>query len=45
MTPEVVKVSYEKEGRKLNVKVNCQINGASHEAPEEILVAWLMKKI
>ena len=55
LTPEVVKVErtplmkrnkdqLRKEGRELNVKVNCCVNGASHDVPKEIIVAQLLEK-
>ncbi len=55
LTSEVVKVEraplmkrnkdqLRKEGRKLNFKVNCCVNGASHDVPKEIIVAQLLEK-
>jgi hypothetical protein len=38
------KEQLKKEGRELNVKVNCRINSASHDAPKDVMVAWLLEK-
>jgi hypothetical protein len=55
LTPEVVKAErtllmkknkeqLKKEGRELNIKVNCHVNGASRDAPKEVIVARLLEK-
>jgi hypothetical protein len=55
LTPEVVKAErtllmkknkeqLKKEGRELNIKVNCRVNGASRDAPKEVIVARLLEK-
>ena len=31
------KEQLKKDARELNVKVNCQVNGASHDAPKEVI--------
>ncbi len=32
------------DARDLNVKVNCQINGTSRDAPKEVIVARILEK-
>jgi hypothetical protein len=55
LTPEVVKAEHtllmkknkeqlKKEGRELNIKVNCRVNGASCDALKEIIVTRLLEK-
>jgi hypothetical protein len=38
------KEQLKKEARDLNVKVNFRVNGASHVAPKEVIVARLLEK-
>jgi hypothetical protein len=38
------KEQLKKEARDANVKVNFRVNGASHDAPKEVIVARLLKK-
>jgi len=38
------KEQLKKEAREGNVKVNCQVNGVSHDASKEVITACLLKK-
>jgi hypothetical protein len=38
------KETLKKEAQEINLKGNCHINGASHDAPKEVIVAQLLEK-